>query len=171
MSNLLFSGSAADMLKSMGKAVPEAQPMTGLAESQAAKKMMDAEKVCTDEDCTEDHTHGHSHGHGETCTEDHSHGHGHAEKAGGHDHGHGHDGEHPVATRLRSALAATHVEVIAEGAGCGQKLQIVVVSAQFEGKPLLKQHRMINEAAKDELAKVHAFNVKSYTPAKWAARS
>ena len=82
-----------------------------------------------------------------------------------------HGGEHPVATCLRSALAATHVEVIAEGAGCGQKLQIVVVSAQFEGKPLLKQHRMVNEAAKDELAKVHAFNVKSYTPAKWAARS
>ena len=61
-----FSGSAADMLKQYGKAVPETQPLTGLEESQAAKKKMDGEtEVCTDDGCTEDHTHGHSHGHGE----------------------------------------------------------------------------------------------------------
>ncbi|KAH8056887.1 peptide-aspartate beta-dioxygenase [Aureococcus anophagefferens] len=58
---IAFSGSAADMLKSMG----------------AAK--LDADKVCTDEHCTEDHAHGHDHGDGEVCTEDHGH--------GGHDHG------------------------------------------------------------------------------------
>ncbi|KAH8095728.1 hypothetical protein JL720_3051 [Aureococcus anophagefferens] len=96
---LMFSGSAADMLKSM-----------------AAKKKMDAEKVCTDEHCTEDHAHGHDHGDGKVCTADHGHGshdhashdhgghdhstctmdHDHSEpKAeGGHGHGHGHGAEH-----------------------------------------------------------------------------
>ena len=34
--NLMFSGSAADMLKSMGAAVPDQQPQTSLEEAQAA---------------------------------------------------------------------------------------------------------------------------------------
>jgi len=194
----LFSGSAADLLKQYGKAVPDTQPMSSLEEAQAAKAKLEAEAVCTDEGCTQDHTHGHSHGHGETCTEDHSHGHEHEDKnesahsrgqahaacgeahdQGGHDHAacsgdhghvHGHAEEHPVATALRANVAgASHVEVLAEGSGCGQKLKIVIVATAFEGLPMLKQHRLVNAAAKDELAKVHAFNVKTYTPAKWAA--
>ncbi|KAH8081632.1 peptide-aspartate beta-dioxygenase [Aureococcus anophagefferens] len=60
---IAFSGSAADMLKSMGAA------------------------VCTDEHCTEDHAHGHDHGDGEVCTEDHGHGgHDHGGDHASHDH-------------------------------------------------------------------------------------
>ena len=47
-----FSGSAADMLKSMGAAVPDQQPMTSLEDAQAAKAKMEAEK---------DHSHAHAH--------------------------------------------------------------------------------------------------------------
>ena len=183
---------------------------------------MDAEKVCTDEHCTEDHAHGHDHGDGKVCTADHDHGghdhatctmdhdHGsHDEKAGGHDHGHGHGhekkaedrghghghekkeasghdhgghdhsccgghdhagaGEHPIAAKLKAALDATHVAVEDLSDGCGAKLKITIVSAKFEGLPLLKQHRLVNDAAKDELSAVHAFNLKTFTPAKWAA--
>ena len=60
-----FSGSAADMLKSLGVTAPERQPQSSLEEAQAAKKKMEAEKVCTDAGCTEDHTHGHAHAHNE----------------------------------------------------------------------------------------------------------
>ena len=256
--NLMFSGSAADMLKSMGAAVPDQQPQTSLEEAQAAKKKMDAEKVCTDEHCTEDHAHGHDHGDGKVCTADHGHGghdhanhdhgghdhatctadHGHGghdhashdhgghdhstctmdhdhgshdKKEGGHDHGHGHGhekkaedrghghghghekkeasghdhgghdhsccgghdhadaGEHPIVTKLKAALDATHVAVEDLSDGCGAKLKITIVSAKFEGLPLLKQHRLVNDAAKAELSAVHAFNLKTFTPAKWAA--
>ena len=45
------------------------------------------------------------------------------------------------------------------------------MAKDFEGLTMIKQHRLVNTVAKDELAKVHAFNVKTYTPAKWAARS
>ena len=84
-----FSGSAADMLKQYGAAVPEQQPMSSLEESQQAKAKMDAEKVCTDSACTEDHAHGHDHGDGKVCTEDHGHAaHDHEESS--HDHGHDH---------------------------------------------------------------------------------
>ena len=100
------------------------------------------------------------HDHGEACSHSHD----------GHEHSHDHD-EHPVATVLKAGLDASRVEVQAEGSGCGQKLQILVVAKDFEGLTMIKQHRLVNTVAKDELAKVHAFNVKTYTPAKWAARS
>ena len=76
-----------------------------------------------------------------------------------------------VADRLGVEVAEETVEVQAEGSGCGQKLQILVVAKDFEGLTMIKQHRLVNTVAKDELAKVHAFNVKTYSPAKWAARS
>ena len=101
-------------------------------------------------------------------THDHDHECSHAHD--GHEHSHDHD-EHPVATALKAGLDASRVEVTAEGSGCGQKLQILVVAKDFEGLTMIKQHRLVNTVAKDELAKVHAFNVKTYTPAKWAARS
>ena len=217
-----FSGSAADMLKKYGQAVPEQQPMTSLEEAQAAKAKLDAEKepeahfhdghACT-ADHSSEHSHDKAHAHehdGHACTEDHSHDGGHAHDGGhgeehaaakdflrkqiatyeasqkkeaphdhgeacshshdGHEHSHDHD-EHPVATALKAGLDASRVEVQAEGSGCGQKLQILVVAKDFEGLTMIKQHRLVNTVAKDELAKVHAFNVKTYTPAKWAARS
>ena len=40
-----FSGSAADMLKKYGQAVPEQQPMSSLEEAQAAKAKLEAEGV------------------------------------------------------------------------------------------------------------------------------
>ena len=209
-----FSGSAADMLKKYGQAVPEQQPMSSLEEAQASKTKMEAEKepeahfhdghACT-ADHSSEHSHdkasAHAHEHdGHASTEDHSHGgeehaaakdflrkqiatyeasqkkdtHDHDHECShahdGHEHSHDHD-EHPVATVLKAGLDASHVEVQAEGSGCGQKLQILVVAKDFEGLTMIKQHRLVNTVAKDELAKVHAFNVKTYTPAKWAARS
>ena len=234
-----FSGSAADMLKKYGQAVPEQQPMSSLEEAQAAKAKLEAEKepeahfhdghACTADHSSEhshdkahehahdgdhghkDAPHAHEHGHKKSaCSEDHSHDGGHAHDGGheeehaaakdflraqiskyeasqkkeaphdhgeacshahdGHEHSHDHD-EHPVATVLKAGLDASRVEVQAEGSGCGQKLQILVVAKDFEGLTMIKQHRLVNTVAKDELAKVHAFNVKTYSPAKWAARS
>ena len=217
-----FRGSAADMLKKYGQAVPEQQPMTSLEAAQAAKAKLDAEKepeahfhdghACT-ADHSSEHSHdkasAHAHEHdGHACTEDHDHA-AHAHDGGhedehaaaknflraqiakyeasqkkdkhdhdhecshahdGHEHSHSHE-EHPVATALKAGLDASRVEVTAEGSGCGQKLQILVVAKDFEGLTMIKQHRLVNTVAKDELAKVHAFNVKTYSPAKWAARS
>mmetsp|Transcript_23192 Transcript_23192/g.30012 ORF Transcript_23192/g.30012 Transcript_23192/m.30012 type:complete len:111 (-) Transcript_23192:69-401(-) len=77
--------------------------------------------------------------------------------------------EHPIAAKLRAALEAEHVQVIDESDGCGSKLQIIVVSKLFQGKMLLAQHRAVNSAISDELKSVHAFNLKTYTPAKWHA--
>jgi len=59
-SPLEFSGNAADLLRSMGAAVPEQKPQSGLKESIQAKKKMDDEKAAA---------HSHSHAHGASCGE------------------------------------------------------------------------------------------------------
>ena len=242
----LFSGSAADLLKSVGAAVPEQKPMSGLEESQAAKAAMETE--CHDPNCTHDHDHTHVHSGGcndAGCTADHghgSHGHGHAHAApaDGHDHAHAapapadghehkaheaheahdghaheahdhhahekHDGhaheahehhaheshdhhdhhaeehahdahhehaepsEHHIAKKLRTSLEASHVEVVDDSDGCGTKLIATIVSKQFEGKPLPAQHRLVYSALEEEMKTIHALNIKTFTPAKWAAR-
>lgn len=63
--------------------------------------------------------------------------------------------------------------------------EVIIVSSAFEGKRLLARHKLVNEALKEEISKVHAFTQvnehaiiqsaeiwsfsmkKSYTPEEW----
>ena len=50
----------------------------------------------------------------------------------------------------------------------GQHLQAIVVSSQFEGMLLIKQHQMVMRPLKEAFAQsVHALGLKTFTPAKW----
>lgn len=71
--------------------------------------------------------------------------------------------------KLTEKLEATHVEVTDESDGCGGKFSAVIVSSQFQGKPLLQRHRLVNTALAEELKTIHAFSQKTYTPEQWAA--
>ena len=49
--------------------------------------------------------------------------------------------------------------------GCGSKFLIYVVSAAFQGVPLIKRHQIVHEAIGKELMdKIHAVTIKSWTP-------
>jgi len=41
----------------------------------------------------------------------------------------------------------------------------------FEGKTILQKHRLVNDVVKTEIAQLHAFSQKTYTPAQWAELS
>ncbi|KAJ3329027.1 hypothetical protein HDU76_008799 [Blyttiomyces sp. JEL0837] len=71
-------------------------------------------------------------------------------------------------SRLKTALEAEHVGVVDTSDGCGNNFEVVVVSKMFEGKTTLQKHRMVNDAAKDLIAQVHAFSQKTFTPQQWA---
>ena len=45
--------------------------------------------------------------------------------------------------------------------------EAVIVSPQFEKKMALARHRMVNAAVKEEIAAIHAWTAKCYTPAEW----
>ncbi len=58
-------------------------------------------------------------------------------------------------------------EVKDTSGGCGQSYEVVVVSREFEGKPLLQKHRLVNSCLVEELKIIHAFSQKTYTPEQW----
>ena len=51
----------------------------------------------------------------------------------------------------------------------GDHLQAIVVSSEFEGKTLVKQHQMVYKAVQEALAteEIHALALKTYTRTQW----
>ncbi|KAL3479505.1 bola protein [Aspergillus californicus] len=72
--------------------------------------------------------------------------------------------------KLVEQLQAQHVEIEDLSGGCGQAFQAVIVSPQFEKKNMLARHRLVNSALKAEIAAIHAWTPKCYTPEQWLAQ-
>lgn len=78
---------------------------------------------------------------------------------------------------LRRRFAPLHLEVRNESArhaghpgaaSGGGHYEVVVVSAAFEGKTLLEQHRMVNEALGDLFGReIHALALKTIPASRW----
>lgn len=53
--------------------------------------------------------------------------------------------------------------------GGGDHWQLIIVSPVFEGKGLLEQHRLVNEALKEPMKdeRIHALALKTYSPTQW----
>ena len=69
---------------------------------------------------------------------------------------------------VRKSMAVELIET-QDLTGGGDHWQLVVVSAAFEGKGLVEQHRMVNEALKEPLAdqRIHALALKTFSPQQW----
>jgi acid stress-induced BolA-like protein IbaG/YrbA len=69
---------------------------------------------------------------------------------------------------LAKALPVTLIET-QDLTGGGDHWQLIVVSPVFEGKGLIDQHRIVNEALKEPLAdqRIHALSLKTFSPAQW----
>ena len=68
---------------------------------------------------------------------------------------------------LKSKLDTTHVEIEDMSGGCGQAFNAIIVSSAFDKKTLLARHRLVNSALKEEIAAIHAWTPKCYTPEQW----
>lgn len=57
--------------------------------------------------------------------------------------------------------------------GGGDHLQAIVISSEFEGKTLVKQHQLVYKALQEAMATeaIHALALKTYTPEAWKATS
>lgn len=77
-------------------------------------------------------------------------------------------------SQCTTELSATHVACLDQTAGnsCdgGAKLELHVVSAEFEGVPLLKRHRRVNEVLAEFMEQIHAITIKAWTPAQYEAK-
>ena len=73
-----------------------------------------------------------------------------------------------IKSTLANALPVSLVET-QDLTGGGDHWQVILVSSAFEGKGLIEQHRMVNDALKEPLAdqRIHALSLKTYSPAQW----
>ncbi|XP_017282508.1 bolA-like protein 2 [Kryptolebias marmoratus] len=73
-----------------------------------------------------------------------------------------------IRDKLTKELAAVHVDVEDTSQNrCATSFKVLVVSPQFEGKPLLQRHRMVNTCLAEEMKEIHAFEQKTLTPEQW----
>ncbi|XP_058871270.1 bolA-like protein 2 [Acipenser ruthenus] len=70
--------------------------------------------------------------------------------------------------KLAAEMGAVHVEVEDTTTDhCSTSFKVLIVCPQFEGKPLLQRHRMVNTCLAEELKEIHAFEQKTLTPEQW----
>lgn len=71
--------------------------------------------------------------------------------------------------QVKDLIAAGMETTFLEVSGDGRHFEAVVVSSAFEGKPVLKQHRLVYAALGDrfDTEAVHALSIKTYTPRQW----
>ncbi len=82
-----------------------------------------------------------------------------------------------IETKLTEAFDPIHLEVENEThmhnvpPDSESHYKVTLVSKAFDGLMLIKQHRMVNEVLKEELEKIHALALHTYTPEQWFERS
>ena len=76
-----------------------------------------------------------------------------------------------VKKTLESVFVAAQIEVL-DPRGDDRHLEAIVISSQFEGLSLIKQHQLVMDALKNHFNEgLHALQLKTYTPDAWNARS
>lgn len=73
-----------------------------------------------------------------------------------------------IKNTLAKSLPVTLVET-QDLTGGGDHWQVIVVSPAFEGKGLIEQHRMVNEALSEPMKdeRIHALSLRTFSPAQW----
>ena len=82
-----------------------------------------------------------------------------------------------IEKKLLEQFGPLHLEVTNESHmhnvpdGSESHFRVVLVSAQFEEKPLIKRHRAVNAILEEELSgQIHALALHTMTPGEWFAK-
>lgn len=62
---------------------------------------------------------------------------------------------------LSESFLPKNIQVKDVSGGCGSMFAILVESDRFQGLSMIKQHRLVNEVLKDEIAKWHGLQLKT----------
>ncbi|KAL1704392.1 bola protein [Schizophyllum commune] len=71
------------------------------------------------------------------------------------------EGEQLIADKLKERFSPTHLAVQDTSGGCGAFYNIEIASPAFKGLPLVKQHKLVNEALKKEIEGIHGLQLKT----------
>ncbi|PVZ97595.1 hypothetical protein BB558_004582 [Smittium angustum] len=73
------------------------------------------------------------------------------------------EGEKNIFDKLLK-LNPTSLSVSDISGGCGSMYSIEIQAEEFRGKPMVKQHRIVNEVLKDEIKGMHGLRISSSAP-------
>lgn len=76
-----------------------------------------------------------------------------------------------IESRIAAGLPGSRVQV-RDTTGGGDHFEAIVVAADFAGKTMIEQHRMVYGALGEAMAgEIHALALRTYTPETWEASS
>ncbi|MFP4600665.1 MAG: BolA family protein [Persicimonas sp.] len=72
-----------------------------------------------------------------------------------------------IVQKIKASLTDAEVRV-QDLTGTKDHYEATIISQEFEGKPLIKRHRMVYDALKEEMkGPIHALTLETYTPEQW----
>jgi len=71
------------------------------------------------------------------------------------------EGEQAIHDKLSEHFQPSELLVQDVSGGCGSFYAITIASAAFKGMPVVKQHRLVNEVLKKEIAGIHGLQLKT----------
>ncbi|KAK0941023.1 hypothetical protein LTR29_007441 [Friedmanniomyces endolithicus] len=74
------------------------------------------------------------------------------------------ENERRIFNTLTSELRPTKLEVQDVSGGCGSMYALDIVSDQFKGMPVIKQHRLVNKVLGEDIKKWHGVQLKTRAP-------
>ncbi|KAI7279854.1 hypothetical protein KC345_g5132 [Hortaea werneckii] len=72
--------------------------------------------------------------------------------------------ERKIFDTIKGELHPTKLEVQDISGGCGSMYALDIVSEQFKGLPVIKQHRLVNKVLGEEVKKWHGLQLKTKAP-------
>ncbi len=81
-----------------------------------------------------------------------------------------------IKQRLQDAFLPHHLEVLNEShkhnvaAGSESHFKVVLVSEEFEGVRKIKRHQQVYGVLSDEMTRIHALALHTYTAGEWSER-
>ena len=82
-----------------------------------------------------------------------------------------------IEQKLQQQFSPLHLQVDdesymhASGREAQSHFKVTMVTDEFAGKRLLQRHRAINKALAEELQKIHALALHTYTPDEWQGQA
>ena len=72
-----------------------------------------------------------------------------------------------IHSKLTSTLHPSFLQLEDTSGGCGTFYRLVIASPRFEGVSLVKQHRMVKDAIKEDIAGIHGLTIHTLTEAQY----
>eukprot|EP00347_Sterkiella_histriomuscorum_P018013 403347119 len=76
--------------------------------------------------------------------------------------------EQEIREKLTASLDIVEIYLEDRSGGCGQSFFCIVVAKDFSGMKLLERQQRVNEILADVIARIHAFELKTWDEKVWA---